>query len=108
MLLTPLKGTATPDEKLLSSILYPVISAAVSPTLESSNQSAVPPVPLELITSVIRRIEPAKLVFAAPQSTEISAKHPKRKDDLVLNTLLTKHINPIFSCDNMMTNRTTL
>jgi len=26
--------------------------------------------------------------------------------DLELNTFLIKHINPIFSCDNMMTNST--
>ena len=56
MVVTPLSTAEAPEEKLLSSILNPVMSIASSPTFVISNQSSVPPEPLELITSVMRRI----------------------------------------------------
>ena len=51
----PLRRRELPNVRELSSIFHPVISATVFPRLESSIQSGVPPVPLELIASVTLR-----------------------------------------------------
>ena len=85
MVETPLRERAEAKEKLLSSIFQPVMSTELVPKLESSNQSDVPPVPEELITSVIR-------IIPAPNVAEVSpkAKSPDKKKDLSF-THLTKH-----------------